>query len=540
MRFRQAAVFVLMAASASVLCHRTVQAQDEKAPATQADRAEAASPSLPSPAAAPVDKTDQEVAPAATNKLMVTVGKSLIIDSPLNIQRVHVANGDLAEAVAVNPKEVLINGKLPGETSLIVWQQNGARLVYDLTVRMSTIKLDAVRQQLAREFPSDDINVTFENDTAFVRGRVKDVTAADRVMAISGTLGKAVNLLRVDVPAVEPQVLLKVRFANVDRSAGMQLGLNIWSTAFNQGTGLGTTQPALHPDPSGLIPVLPDANILILRNDINLVAELRALQTKNLLEFLAEPDLLAISGEPASFLAGGEFPFPLVQPNSNGAAVVTISWREYGVRLNFLPNATPRGTIRLKVQPEVSSLDYTNAVVIAGYTVPALISRRVQTEVELESGQSFIIAGLLDHQTTESFSKVPGIGNIPVLGKLFQQKVTNKTNNELLVIITPELVRPMPAGSKLPELNFPTKFLPENSPGPFEHPGMNQTGPVPVKPPTETLPYELLMQPKKENPPTANPTYQLVPMVPAAPAAQPGAPGRGSAQVGNSGLNKSN
>src|SRR5262249_21908061 len=163
-----------MAASASVLCHRTVQAQDEKAPAPQADRAEAApAPTLPAPAEKAADS--QEVAPAATNKLMVTVGKSLIIDSPLNIQRVHVANGDLAEAVAVNPKEVLINGKLPGETSLIVWQQNGARLVYDLTVRMSTIKLEAVRQQLAREFPSDDINVTYENDTAFVRGRVKDV-----------------------------------------------------------------------------------------------------------------------------------------------------------------------------------------------------------------------------------------------------------------------------------------------------------------------------------------------------------------------------
>src|SRR5262245_8261637 len=217
-----------MAASASILCHRTVQAQDDKAPAT-ADRAEAApAPSLPAPGAIPTDKAadSQEVAPAATNKLMVTVGKSLIIDSPLNIMRVHVANGDLAEAVAVNPKEVLINGRLPGETSLIVWQQNGSRLVYDLTIRLSTQKLDAARQQIARDFPNDEINLTFENDTAFVRGRVKDVTSAERVMAIATTLGKAVNLLRVDVPAVEPQVLLKVRFANVDRSASIDLGLN--------------------------------------------------------------------------------------------------------------------------------------------------------------------------------------------------------------------------------------------------------------------------------------------------------------------------
>src|SRR5207248_6265857 len=166
-----------------------------------------------------------------------------------------------------------------------------------------------------------------------------------------------------------------------------------------------------------------------------------------------------------SFLAGGEFPFPTVQPTSSGVATVTLQWREYGVRLNFLPNATPRGTIRLKVQPEVSSLDYSNAVTVAGFTIPALISRRVQTEVELESGQSFVIAGLLDNQTRDSFSKVPGIGNIPVLGKLLQSKITTRNNSELLVIITPELVRPMPAGQKGPELNFPTKFMAPNSPG---------------------------------------------------------------------------
>ena len=150
-------------------------------------------------------------------KLTVTVGKSLIIDSPLNIQRISVANGELVEAVAVNPKEVLLNGKGPGETSLIVWQQNGNRLVYDLTVRMSPLKLEAVREQIAREFPDSDINVTFDNDTAFVRGSVKDVIAAERVVAIVATLGKAVNLLRVEVPPVETQILLKVRFANVDR-----------------------------------------------------------------------------------------------------------------------------------------------------------------------------------------------------------------------------------------------------------------------------------------------------------------------------------
>src|SRR5436305_992890 len=191
------------------------------------------------------DETAPRVrAPAAFSpeKVVLTVGKSMIIDSPVRIERVAVANELLLEAVAINPKEVLLNGKSAGETSLIVWQQGGTRLVYDLTVRVSPAKLDAVRQQLARDFPNDEINVTSENDTAFVRGTVKDVTAADRVMSIVTTLGKTVNLLRVEVPPVETQILLRVRFANVDRAASMDLGLNIASGAFNQSTAISTGQ----------------------------------------------------------------------------------------------------------------------------------------------------------------------------------------------------------------------------------------------------------------------------------------------------------
>src|SRR5689334_21248772 len=199
-------------------------------------------------------------------KLVVTVGKSLIIDSPLDIRRLSVANGDLAEAVAVNPKEVLINGKAPGETSLIVWQQNGARLIYDLTVRMSNARLEAVRQQLPHDFPNEDINVTFENDTAFARGVVKDVTAADRVMSIVATLGKHVNLLRVEVPGVEQQVLLKVRFANVDRSARMQLGANFFNSSFNQQTAIGTGSPISN-DGGHTINIGSAVNILLTRPD---------------------------------------------------------------------------------------------------------------------------------------------------------------------------------------------------------------------------------------------------------------------------------
>lgn len=520
-RLREVAVIVSMVACGSIL-YWPVNAQD--AVPVQQQNSDAKTPDVVT--AQPQNSDSGQAAPPAAQaapaeapnpKLMVTVGKSLIIDSPLNITRVHVANGAFAEAVAVNPKEVLINGTAPGETSLIVWQQNGNRMVYDLTVRMSGNRLESARQQIARDFPNDDINVTFENDTAFVRGTVKDVTSADRVMAVANTLGKSINLLRVDVPPVEPQVLLKVRFANVDRSTSLQVGLNLFNTSFNQQTSLGTG-PALFPDDRNKIPVGQAVNLLFLRPDINLVAELQALQNKNLLEMLAEPNLLSISGESASFLAGGEFPFPVVQPSSGGGTSLAIMWREYGVRLNFTPLVTPRGTIRLKVNPEVSSLDYTNAVTLQGFTIPGLSSRRVQTEVELDSGQSFVIAGLLDNQTRDNLSKVPGISAIPILGKLFQSKNLTKTNSELLVIITPEVVRPVPAGQTLPELTMKNPFLPSNSNIQLRTPGMDKTGAVPIKPPVESLPYERLAQPPKQGQGGSAPNA----MTPMAPAANPG------------------
>ncbi len=479
--FRQAVTILVLAACGSLLSYRPVLAAD------------AALPSAQTPGVSQVQSGS-----GSTSRLVVTVGKSLIIDSPLNIVRVNISNGDIAEAVAVNPREVLINGKQPGETSLIVWQQSGTRLVYDLTVRMSSARLEAVRQQIGRDFPDENINVTFENEAAFVRGTVKDVTSAERIMAIAATLGKAVNLLRVEVPPMEQQVLLQVRFANVDRSASTELGLNLWNGSFNQQTSLGTGA-ALYPDDKGKFPVGQAVNLLLLRPDINLVAEIQALQAKRALEMLAEPNLLAISGEQASFLAGGEFPFPMVQPGQNGAAI-SIMWREYGIRLNFQPNITPRGTIRLKVAPEVSSLDYTNSVTVMGVTVPGLSSRRVQTEVELESGQSFVIAGLLDNQATESFSRVPGISSIPVLGKLFQSKIVSRNSGELLVIITPEVVKPIPAGQKPPELKFPSPFLQTGVTEAPRQPGLDKTGPVPVKPPVDSVPYEQLVQPKTGQP----------------------------------------
>jgi pilus assembly protein CpaC len=477
--------------------------------------------------------------PAAARDLFVTAGKSLVVDSPVIIQRVAVANPALAEALAVTPREVLVNGLAPGETSLIIWQEGGNRLIFDLNVRSSTTALEAVRRELARELAGQDVSITLENNTVFLRGTVKDLVSADRAAAIAGTLGKTVNLLQVNVPPTDAQVLLKVRFANVDRAASLELGANILNTGAGNTLGRVTTGAFSAPGATTLSGgsesfTLTDAlNVFLFRSDINLAATIKALESRRMLETLAEPTVPAIDGKTASFLAGGEFPFPVIQ---GGAAVgaVTIQFREFGIRLTFLPRITPRGTIRLQVTPEVSSLDFANGLVFQGFNIPALSTRRVQTEIELDSGQSFGIAGLLDNRVTESWSKIPGLGDIPLFGKLFQSKSRSRNNTELLVMVTPELVRPIPAGQPAPEIKMPMPFLEGTAAQAPRTPGMDVTGPVPVKPPKDTMPVEELMRslrpaeaaaapafapgPAAPNPPPAQPAPAAAPAQPAAPA----------------------
>jgi len=436
--------------------------------------------------------------------LVVTVGKSLVLDNAMNIQRISLANGDLAEAVAVNPREVLINGRAPGETSLIIWQQGGPRLLFDLTVRASNSRLDNVRGQMAKELPDQDVSVYVEGSDVFLHGTVKDAVSADRATSIATTLGKVVNLLHVVTPAEEPQILIKVKFADVDRSYSQQLGINIFSTGATNTLGGVTTQqyaPATVTLPAPGSPAtatLTNAlNIFLYRPDLNLGAVIEALESKNLLQILAEPNVMAMNGKPASFISGGEFPVPVVQGGANVGAV-TIQFREFGVKLNFLPTVTPRGTIRLAVAPEVSSLDYSNGIVLNGFTVPALDKRKVETEIELENGQTFAIAGLLNNNFNETIDKIPGLGNIPLLGKLFQSRVLTKSNSELLIMVTPEIVRPIPAGQALPALPMPKPFMKDTMKTAPRNPGIDVTGPVPVKPERETIPYEELQQLQKK------------------------------------------
>jgi pilus assembly protein CpaC len=225
---------------------------------------------------------------------------------------------------------------------------------------------------------------------------------------------------------------------------------------------------------------------------------------------------LTLNERPASFLAGGEFPFPTLQGGGAGLGAVTIQFREFGIRLNFTPYVTPRGTIRLSVSPEVSSLDYANALVVQGYTIPALSTRRVSTEVELEDGQSFAIAGLLDNRVTQNLSKIPGLGDIPLFGKLFQSRQLSKSNTELLVVVTPEIVRPIPAGQALPEVKMREKFLPSNSNVSMRTPPVAVTGPAAERT-TKVIPMEDLTRSMQSGQPESaqqqGPSLQFVPMM---------------------------
>jgi len=345
------------------------------------------------------------------------------------------------------------------------------------------------------------------------------VITAQRVVAMVATLGKTVNLLRVDVPPVETQILLKVRFANVDRGASADLGVNIASSALNQYTGITTGQfSGIKVDQTGTFSLSDALNVFLFRKDINLGATIKALESKRLLETLAEPNVMAIDGKQASFLSGGEFPYPMVQGGA-GVGAVTIAFREYGIRINFLPVITPRGTIRLQVAPEVSALDYANAVTFQGFTIPALSTRKIQTEVELESGQSFVIAGLLDNTMTETLNRIPGLSSIPLLGKLFETRARSRGNSELLVIVTPEVVRPIPAGQPVPDLNHPQPFMKANSSGEPRQPGIDKTGPVPVAPSGKSIPIEQLVEQPKQGQAAPAPNKEIDP--PREPAVKP-------------------
>ena len=433
-----------------------------------------------------------------TPQVSLTVNKSVVIDSPSGIKRVSVAVGELAEAVAVSKTELVLNGKAPGETSLLIWDGAGKRTLYNVHIAPDESRIEHVRDVLRSEFPNQNISFDFNGGNILLHGTVDDLTLADRAAAIVSTVGKVVNLLHVAVPASEPQILLKVKFANIDRTVASDLGANFFSSGAGNNPGSISTGQYAGPPSFDFTQIphtftVPDPlNLFFWRPDINFGAYIKALEAKNLAQILAEPNLMTLSGHPASFLAGGEFPYPTLQGGGAGVGQITIEFREFGIRLNFEPTVTPRGTIRLKVKPEVSSLDPANGLTVSGFTVPGLDTRKVETEVELGDGQSFVIAGLLDNRVTETLSKIPGLSSIPLLGKLFESRSLNKNNSELLVVVTPEIVQPIPFGGKVPAVAMEKPFLKGTAIAAPQNPALPSRPDAPLLPSLETMPVEQL------------------------------------------------
>jgi pilus assembly protein CpaC len=439
----------------------------------------------------------------SANDLSVAVGKTVLIDCAKPVSRVAVGMGEIAEASAISPTEIMVVGKTAGETSLILWDAKGNRQFFNVTVRppaaISPDRIESVRRQLQMELPGQPLRISADRDMIFLRGTVKDLTSAARAAQIAGTAGKVINLLNVEVPAADPQILLKVRFASIDRTKGLQAGINLFSSGFgNTLAGINTGQfspPSISLPSNGQsasTTISNELNLFAFLPGLNLGATLEALQSRGVVEVLAEPNIVASNGKQASFLAGGEFPIPIAQGTSGGSGAITIEFKEFGVRLNFIPTITPRGTIRLQVAPEVSALDYSHAVEIGGSSVPALTSRKVNDEVELADGQSFVIGGLLDNEETETFQKIPFLGDIPYIGKFFQSINKSKTNTELIVIVTPSIVQPIAVGASLPELKYPSPFLPPNSGIAMHHPDEKAAGATSPAPPA-SIPLETLI-----------------------------------------------
>ena len=410
--------------------------------------------------------------------VQIVAGRSTVLEIGVPIMRVSLTNADVADAMVTSSSQLLLHGKMPGTISMFVWERAGGVRRYDISVGRDVGKL---ADQVKQLFPGENIQVGSNGRDVVISGTVPTKEVSEKVASLAGAFvekkEEVVNLLQVQ-PRGTSQVLLKVRFAEVSRSALTELGISMFTspTGINNTLGRVTTQQFAAPgyedlkatktgdDPfkfgapvesaSGKYTFSDFLNLFILSEKYDLGVLIKALSTRGLFQSLAEPNLVAESGKEASFLAGGEFPIPIAQ--SGGGNGITVAFKEFGVRLSFTP-VVEGDRIHLQVKPEVSTLDFANAVQFSGFRIPALISRRTSTELELRNGQTFAIAGLMNNTMTSTMTKIPGIGDIPILGYLFRSKAAQKNRTELVVMITPVLLGDGSTGvtNQLPRLKDP-------------------------------------------------------------------------------------
>ncbi len=414
------------------------------------------------PAQQPVSQEQRNASKNDPLTLHLLLGRSLFINTAERMRRVYVSNPKVLDSLTATPHQLVITAKAAGSSSVVLWDEMGQSNLYTV---LADLDVAGLNDSLAQALPGDSVDVKASQGRVYLSGVVGSDAEVEEAVKLANAYSKdVVNSLLVD-PRHNPQVELRVRIAELDRTKLTQFGFNFFSVG--QNAGAVTTQgfsPPTFPQigGSGTQALVQDVlNLFYFNSSLNIGATLRALQDKGILQVLAEPNLTTINGQPAKFLAGGEFPFPVIQGSNGGFTSVTIQFRPYGVKLEFTPYVNPDGTIRLKVSPEVSALDYTNAVKISGYTIPALSTRKADTEIELKNGQSFAISGLLDHRITDDLSKIPGIGDIPILGQLFRSRNLNHTTTELIVIVTPTVVQPLeiPTGAPPAVPKWPVPFL---------------------------------------------------------------------------------
>jgi pilus assembly protein CpaC len=389
----------------------------------------------------------------ATDTLHITVGRSTVLRGTDPLKRIYIGNPAVLQSFTAGPSEIVLTAKVPGVSSLVLWDTLGKSRLYTVA---ADVDPDALRDTLHDAYPTSHISVEGHEGRIYLKGTVPTQEVADGASKLAGPYAKdVVSSLRI-VPIHGKQVELKLRIVEVDRSKLEQYGVNLSggsNTPFAVTTGQypstitttpGTPATATTAATAATAVASSMLNLFLFSSKLNFGATIADLEQKQILQVLSEPTLTALSGQAAKFLSGGEFPFPIVQGGTAGtAASISIEFKPYGVKVEFTPTVNADGTILLKVAPEVSTLDYTNAVTISGFTVPALSTRRAETEVEIRSGQSFALSGLLDHRTTETLSQVPGISKLPILGKLFISKSYSHSVVELVVMVTATVVDPL-------------------------------------------------------------------------------------------------
>jgi pilus assembly protein CpaC len=379
----------------------------------------------------------QQVVSEADDVIRVAKGKSALVLQPAQVERIQLADDAIADATPISLRELVVTGMEIGTTSLFVWRVNNTVSLYTVEV---TPDADLIQRQIEMMLPGETITVVPSGTNIILQGSVTRPGMARRAVEIAEQSGATV-VNNIQSPSAE-QILLKVRFAEVTNTGGR-----------NMASALRTLNPhELDFDDSEdwFGETISDGLLTFMLSGDNefLEAIIQTLKETGDFKSLAEPNLVTIEGNEATFLAGGEFPFPILQGNTSGG--VTIQFREFGIRLAFTPFITNTGAIRLQVAPEVSSLDFANGLILNGFRIPTILSRKTDTEVELREGQTLAISGLVDNQMAKSVTKIPILGDIPILGAFFRSTDAQQSRSELLVTVTPYIVQPSDVPPEMP------------------------------------------------------------------------------------------